>query len=196
MESFAKIAAVLIIAYLLGSIPTALIVSKRILRMDIRNIGNGNMGARNTFHEIGPSFGILVAVIDYVKGAVPVFVALTFGLSVGWQLLAGVFAILGHDYPVFAHFKGGKGVATSLGTMAVLFPVPAFIGLVVYSLVYLFTRKSLIGLGIGCGAVALSLGILHQWVLLEYTIAVFLFIPVKLFIDSPQRKALLRSSKN
>ena len=68
MESFTKIAAVLIIAYLLGSIPTALIISKRILRMDIRSIGNGNMGARNTFHEIGPAFGILVAIIDYLKG--------------------------------------------------------------------------------------------------------------------------------
>lgn len=196
MESFAKIIAVLVIAYLLGSVPTALIVSKRILRLDIRSIGNGNMGARNTFHEIGPVFGILVAIIDYLKGAVSVFIAYALGLSLGWQLLAGIFAILGHDFPVFARFKGGKGVATSLGTMAVLFPVPAFIGLAVYSLVFLFTRKSIIGLGIGCGAIALALGILHQWVFLEYAIAVFLFIPVKLFIDRPQRKALLRSSKN
>jgi glycerol-3-phosphate acyltransferase PlsY len=149
IESFAKIAAVLVIAYLLGSIPTALIVSKRILRMDIRSIGNGNMGARNTFHEIGPVLGILVAVIDYLKGAASVFIAYALGLSLGWQMLAGIFAILGHDFPVFARFKGGKGVATSLGTMAVLYPVPAFIGLAVYSLVFLFTRKSLIGLGIG-----------------------------------------------
>ena len=196
MESFTKIAAVLIIAYLLGSIPTALIISKRILRMDIRSIGNGNMGARNTFHEIGPAFGILVAIIDYLKGAISVFIAYALGLSLGWQLLAGVFAIFGHDFPVFARFKGGKGVATSLGTMAVLFPVPAFIGLAVYSLVFLFTRMSLIGLGIGCGSVALTLGFLHQWVFLEYAIAVFLFIPVKLFIDSPQGKSLLRISKN
>ena len=103
MVTFASIATVLVIAYLLGSIPTALILSKRIKRIDIRTVGDGNMGARNTFHEIGPKFGVLVAVIDFSKGALSVFLAYILGLNLGWQILTAVFSILGHE---FAHLKG------------------------------------------------------------------------------------------
>jgi len=110
-----QIVSVLVFAYLLGSMPTAVIVSKRFKGVDIRTIGDGNMGARNTFHSIGPKFGFMVAVIDFGKGALPVLLAYLLGLELGWQFLAGVLAILGHDFPVFANFKGGQGTASSPG---------------------------------------------------------------------------------
>jgi glycerol-3-phosphate acyltransferase PlsY len=198
MILFAKTAAVLVFAYLLGSIPTALVISKRIKHVDIRSVGDGNMGARNTFHEIGPRFGVTVAVIDFLKGALPVFMAYIIGLSLGWQILAGVLAILGHDFPVFAGFKGGQGTASSLGTMLVLFPVPALIGLGTYGLLYLIIKNSNISCSIGGATIAVLLGVWHQWLLLVYAVAVFLFIPVKLLMDSPRRRAIeiSKSSRN
>jgi glycerol-3-phosphate acyltransferase PlsY len=188
----------LLVAYLLGSIPTALIISKRIKDVDIRSVGDGNMGARNTFHQIGPKFGVRVAIIDFFKGALPVFLAYILRLDLGWQMLAGILAILGHDFPVFANFKGGQGTATSLGTMLVLFPIPTVIGLAAYGIIYLIIKNSNVSLGIGGAIIASILGFSQQWWLFEYAVPVFIFIPVKLFIDSPRRRAIeeVKISKN
>jgi glycerol-3-phosphate acyltransferase PlsY len=183
-------------AYIIGSIPTALLVSKKIRHIDIRSIGDGNMGARNTFHTIGPKFGVMVAAIDFTKGTIPVVLAGILGLGLGWQILAGIFAILGHDFPVWAGFRGGQGTATSLGTMLALFPLPALTGLGIYGLFFLIIRNSNVSCGIGGATIALYLGITQQWTLLVYAVAVFLFIPVKLFIDSPRRRniAIIRKT--
>lgn len=190
MIFFIKIAVVFIVAYLLGSIPTALIISKRYKGLDIRTIGDGNMGARNTFHTIGPEFGVVAAIIDFTKGALSVLLAYILGLSLEWQFLAGILAILGHDFPVFAHFRGGQGTATSLGTMLVLFPVPTLIGLAIYGSVFLIIKNSNVSLSAGGAVIALILGVSQQWILLAYAVCVFLSIPVKRFIDSPRRKAI------
>ena len=160
MALFIGMVALLVFAYLLGSTPTALIISKRIKALDIRSVGNGNMGAQNTFHEIGPKFGVLVAIFDFFKGAVPVFLARFFGFSFAWQMLTGVLAILGHDFPIFARFNGGQGTATSLGTMLVLFTVPTSIGLISYGIIFLIIKNSNISLAIGGAIIALILGFL------------------------------------
>ena len=185
-----KIASVLVFAYLLGSMPTAVIVSRRFKGVDIRTIGDGNMGARNTFHAVGPKFGVMVAVIDFFKGALPVLLAYLLGLELGWQFLVGALAILGHDFPVFAGFKGGQGTASSLGTMAVLFPIATLAGLVFYGGLYLITKSSNLSCSIGGAVIAGILAVSQQWLLLVYAVAVFVFIPAKLFLDSPRRKAI------
>jgi glycerol-3-phosphate acyltransferase PlsY len=197
-SEFIKIASVLVFAYLLGSLPTAVIVSKRFKGVDIRTIGDGNMGARNTFHMIGPRFGFMVAVIDFAKGALPVLLAYLLGLELGWQFLAGALAILGHDFPVFAGFRGGQGTASTFGTMSVLFPLPTLAGLTFYGGLYLITRKSNLSCSVGGAVIAAILTVSQQWLLLAYAVAVFVFIPVKLFVDSPRRKAiaLAKSSRN
>jgi glycerol-3-phosphate acyltransferase PlsY len=197
-SEFIKIASVLVFAYLLGSLPTALMVSRRFKHVDIRTIGDGNMGARNTFHTIGPRFGFLVAVIDFAKGALPVLLAYLLGLELGWQFLAGALAILGHDFPVFAGFRGGQGTASTFGTMLVLFPLPTLAGLTFYGGLYLITRKSNLSCSVGGAVIAAILAVSQQWLLLAYAVAVFVFIPVKLFMDSPRRKAiaLAKSSRN
>jgi glycerol-3-phosphate acyltransferase PlsY len=193
-----KIISVLVFAYLLGSMPTALIASKRFKGVDIRTVGDGNMGARNTFHSIGPKFGLMVAVIDFFKWALPVLLAYLLGLELGWQFLAGALAILGHDFPLFAGFRGGQGTASTLGTMGVLFPLPTLAGLVFYGGLYLITRSSNLSCAIGGAVIAGILAASQQWLLLTYAIAVFVFIPVKLFLDSPRRRAiaLAKNSKS
>jgi glycerol-3-phosphate acyltransferase PlsY len=181
---------ILVAAYLLGSIPTALLFSRYVKHIDIRAAGNGNMGAQNTFHILGAKFGVLVAALDISKGAFTVLLAHVAGLSVGWQIAAGILTILGHDFPVFANFRGGQGTATTLGTMLALFPIPTLIGAYVYGIMFLLIKNSSRSLSVGGALIALILGITQQWLLLVYAVAVFLFIPVKMWIDSPRRKAI------
>ena len=193
-----KITAVLVFAYLLGSMPTAVIISKRFKGVDIRTVGDGNMGARNTYHSIGSKFGVMVAVIDFFKGALPVLLAYLLGLELFWLFMVGAMAILGHDFPVFARFKGGQGTASTLGTMSVMFPLPTLGGLLVYGAFFLFARDSRLGC-VFCGAsIAAILAVHQEWLLLTYAVAAFLFIPVRLLMDIPRRRAIeiAKNSRN
>ncbi|NAP01649.1 glycerol-3-phosphate acyltransferase, partial [Halomonas sp. MG34] len=103
-----------IVAYLLGSIPTALIVGKLGYNLDIREHGSGNLGATNTFRVLGFKAGSIVIVTDILKGTTATLIPLLFDADV-YRLIIGLFAVIGHTYPLFAKFKGGKAVATSGG---------------------------------------------------------------------------------
>ncbi|MFP7298095.1 glycerol-3-phosphate 1-O-acyltransferase PlsY [Neobacillus niacini] len=107
---------VLILAYLLGSIPSGLIIGKVFYKTDIREHGSGNLGGTNTFRTLGVKAGLAVTVADILKGTLAAFLPVLFGLEIN-PLLAGVFAVIGHTYPVFAGFRGGKAVATSGGVL-------------------------------------------------------------------------------
>lgn len=111
-----------IIAYLLGSIPSALIVGKVGYNKDIRLHGSGNLGATNTFRVLGMKAGIIVTLTDILKGTVATILPLLFDVEL-YQLIIGLFAVIGHTYPVFAKFKGGKAVATSGGIILGLNPL-------------------------------------------------------------------------
>jgi glycerol-3-phosphate acyltransferase PlsY len=189
MPSF-TIIAISIIAYLLGSIPTAVIVGRYLKGIDIRTIGNGNIGASNAFHTLGEKAGMLVAVIDFLKGVVPVLIATMLGFPIEWKLIIVVCSILGHDFPVFAGFRGGQGTATTLGTMLVLFPLQTLFGLILYGSLFLITGNSRLSCSFGGGLIALLLGISQQWLFFIFAIVAFVFIPLKLFIDTPRRRAI------
>src|SRR5699024_9599699 len=104
-----------LIAYLLGSIPSALLVGKIGFNIDIREHGSGNMGATNTFRVLGLKAGSIVTLVDILKGTVATLLPLLlFDVEIN-RLLLGLFAVIGHTYPIFAKFKGGKAVATSGG---------------------------------------------------------------------------------
>jgi len=129
-------------------------------------------------------------VVDFLKGVLAVLLANLLGLALVWQILAGICAILGHDFPIFAKFKGGQGLATSLGTMLVLFPTQMLLGSILYAILFLTTKKSSISAGFGCGLMALLLGISQEWILLAYAVFIFLFIPLKQFMDSHRRREI------
>src|SRR5699024_8886360 len=108
----------IVIAYLLGSIPFALVVGKLFYRIDIREHGSGNLGATNAFRVLGTKAGIFVTLADILKGTIATLIPLAAGYFYDVEvsrLLVGIFAVLGHTYPLFAKFKGGKAVATSGG---------------------------------------------------------------------------------
>jgi glycerol-3-phosphate acyltransferase PlsY len=183
-------ASVLLAAYMLGSIPVANIFGKRLKGIDLRTAGDGNIGARNAFHQLGARYGWMVAALDILKGAIPVIIARLAGFDLFWQMMAGAAVILGHDFPLFAGLKGGQGLATSTGTMLALFFAPAAAGLAVYGILYIFIKRSTFSAAAGGGVIALILGLTGQWPQLLYTVCVFLFVPVKQQLDAPRRRAI------
>lgn len=140
----------LIAAYLLGSIPTAVWLGQAFYGVDVREYGSGNAGATNTFRVLGKKAGIAVMVIDIFKGYTATKLAYLIGLSVtgpqnstqfvNYELALGVIAVMGHLFPIFAGFRGGKGVATLFGMiLAVNFPA-AMLCVIVFVLVLLITK--------------------------------------------------------
>jgi glycerol-3-phosphate acyltransferase PlsY len=135
----AKFILVIVIGYLLGSIPFGLIISKRKAKIDIRNYGSGRIGGTNVLRTLGRKAFLMVAGLDIAKGALAVIVA---GLIIGndyiiignsglgllSQVFAGLAAVVGHIWPVFLKFKGGRGVATFIGGLIALFPIAGLLG--------------------------------------------------------------------
>jgi acyl phosphate:glycerol-3-phosphate acyltransferase len=118
-----QIILVLILAYLLGSIPSGLIIGKVFYKTDIREHGSGNLGGTNTFRTLGVKAGLAVTIADILKGTLAAALPVLFGLDSINPLLAGVFAVIGHTYPIFAGFRGGKAVATSGGVLLFCAPL-------------------------------------------------------------------------
>ncbi|MEI7595102.1 MAG: glycerol-3-phosphate 1-O-acyltransferase PlsY [Bacteroidota bacterium] len=171
MISFEFIVGV-VIAYLLGSIPSAVIIGKLFYGIDVREHGSKNSGATNTFRVLGKKPGIIVLLIDVFKGYLAVFVVgyllkssfaemslpdfvwnySIFGTQIFnyqlthesffpvFQISLAVSAVIGHIYPVFAGFRGGKGVATMLGILIALQPIAAIISIIVFVIVFYFSR--------------------------------------------------------
>jgi len=137
----------IITAYLIGSIPTALIVSKSFFNVDIREYGSGNMGATNTFRVLGAKFGTVVMIGDMLKGilAVSLYNLLPYYLTneldrTNLMLGLGLAAVIGHIYPIWAGFRGGKGVATLFGMVLAIQPIVAINCVAVFLLVLYLTR--------------------------------------------------------
>jgi len=149
-------------AYLLGSIPFGLLVAKVFGRGDVRKEGSGNIGATNVSRVAGPLAGILTLLLDGAKGAAAVLVAGRYSNdSAMWMVIAGLAALVGHCFPVWLKFKGGKGVATAAGVYLALCP-PAFLaGLILFLLVAGFSRY--VSLGSVAAAVAMPLLMYFLW---------------------------------
>ncbi len=107
----------MIIAYLLGSIQTGLWIGKAFYHINLREHGSGNTGTTNTFRVLGVKAGLVVLVVDILKGTIATILPVWLGVTAVSPLLIGLFAILGHTFPIFAGFKGGKAVATSAGIL-------------------------------------------------------------------------------
>ena len=131
----------IIIGYLLGSIPTAYIVSRIRKGIDIRNVGSRNMGGANVMREIGAREGVFVGLIDIAKGAGAILVAQALNISELWIFGAGFAALVGHNFPVFAHFRGGRGSATIIGIFLVFAPEAILVTLAVVAIPFFTTRK-------------------------------------------------------
>jgi glycerol-3-phosphate acyltransferase PlsY len=136
-----------IIAYLIGSIPTSVWVSKSVFKFDIRDFGSGNAGATNSFRVLGAKWGSFVMFVDVLKGviATSLYIVIPFYLTnelarTNFMIILGLAAVVGHIFPIWAGFRGGKGVATILGMALAIQPAVALLCLVVFAFTLLTTR--------------------------------------------------------
>ncbi len=128
-------------SYLPGAIPFAYIAGRVFKGIDIRNFGDGNVGAANAYREIGPAAGVAVLIADVPKGAVAVMVARAFASQLV-VLLAGFAVVAGHNWPIYIGFRGGRGQATTIGVLCALLPRAMFILLAVCAVPFLVTRNT------------------------------------------------------
>jgi glycerol-3-phosphate acyltransferase PlsY len=182
----------IILAYLIGSIPTAIIISKRFFGIDIRDYGSGNMGATNAFRVLGPKYGTIVMTLDVAKGmvAVGLFYFLPYYLTdelqrTNFMIGLGLAAVVGHIFPVFANFKGGKGVATILGMLIAVQPVVALTCLGVFVVVLFLTRY--VSLSSILAAVMLPISVLWIWNEHELSYRIFAVLVAFLVIVTHQK---------
>lgn len=121
-------------AYLLGSIPSGLWIGRKFFQIDIRQHGSGNLGATNSFRILGKKAGTIVLLMDLLKGSISVLLLKQMDLHGISPLIIALFAVIGHTYPLFANFKGGKAVATFAGVILAYQPVLFLIGLGIFIL--------------------------------------------------------------
>ncbi|MCC5892746.1 glycerol-3-phosphate 1-O-acyltransferase PlsY [Exiguobacterium sp.] len=170
---------IVLISYLLGSIPFALLIGKVGYRVDVREHGSGNLGTTNTFRVLGKKAGTLVLLGDMGKGLVAALLPLMFGSEMS-LLLAGIPAIIGHSYPIFAKFKGGKSVATSAGVLLAAFPW-FFVVVVGTFVVTLFISKMVSLSSMAAAAVGLVTVVVYG-VLARDWLPLIVIVPLALFI--------------
>ena len=130
----------LILSYVIGAIPTGVWLGKILKNKDVRNYGSKNSGATNCYRVLGKKIGIAVLVGDVLKGFLPLLIASKYLPNKNLLIILGLVSILAHTYSVFIAFKGGKGVATSLGVFLFLIPVITLILLAIFILVAYFTK--------------------------------------------------------
>lgn len=153
-----------IVAYLLGSIPTSVWVGKLKYDVDVREHGSNNAGATNTFRVLGKKAGTFVLIVDICKGALAVLLPFFLGVAewrsdelIHLQLETGVLAVLGHIFPLFAGFNGGKGVATSLGVIIGIHPPAALVCILVFLVFFILSSYVSLGAIIGASSFPVSI---------------------------------------
>ncbi|MGT2742032.1 glycerol-3-phosphate 1-O-acyltransferase PlsY [Streptococcus plurextorum] len=192
----------LLTAYLLGSIPTGLWIGQYFFNINLRQHGSGNTGTTNTFRILGVKAGLAVLLIDILKGTLSVLLPIWFGGSALSPLAISFFAILGHTFPIFAHFKGGKAVATSAGVLLGFSPVFLLFLLAIFLItLYLYSMISLSSITV---AIVALLGVLifpsFNFILTSYnwlfTLIIFLISTVILIRHKENIQRIQNKSEN
>ncbi|MCS4487753.1 glycerol-3-phosphate 1-O-acyltransferase PlsY [Streptococcus sciuri] len=171
-----KISLLLLIAYLLGSVPTGLWIGQVFYKKNLREHGSGNTGTTNTFRILGAKAGIATFIIDALKGTIATCLPALFGVGIN-PFLFGFFAIIGHTFPVFAKFKGGKAVATSAGVLLGYSPLFLLFLIAIFGIVlYLYSMISL------ASVVAASVAIINVVVFPAYHFILTIYDPLFMLI--------------
>jgi len=194
----------IILAYCIGSIPTSVWISKRLFNIDIRDYGSGNAGATNTFRVLGKKWGTIVMVVDLLKGVIATSLWVTMPEKYGiegigrtnFMIGLGLASVIGHIFPIWADFKGGKGVATLLGMALAMQPSVALRCIGVFLLVLYFTRfVSLSSILAGLAFMVLILFIYNEQEL-YYRIFAVLVAAMILFTHQKNISRLLSGTEN
>ncbi|OFF88815.1 glycerol-3-phosphate 1-O-acyltransferase PlsY [Listeria monocytogenes] len=167
-----------LLAYVIGSIPSGLWIGKIFYKKDIRDFGSGNLGATNSFRVLGIKAGSIVTVMDILKGTVATLLPFFFQLNVDYHfwLLTGAFAIIGHSFPLFAGFRGGKAVATSAGVILAYAPLLFVAALVVFLVTLKLSKYVSLSSMIGALAALIISLFMGDWILIILVACIALFV--------------------
>ncbi|MBC1365358.1 glycerol-3-phosphate 1-O-acyltransferase PlsY [Listeria innocua] len=167
-----------LLAYVIGSIPSGLWIGKIFYKKDIRDFGSGNLGATNSFRVLGVKAGSIVTVMDILKGTIATLLPFFFQLNVNhhFWLLTGAFAIIGHSFPLFAGFRGGKAVATSAGVILAYAPLLFVAALVVFLLTLKISKYVSLSSMIGALAALIISFFMGDWILIILVACIALFV--------------------
>jgi glycerol-3-phosphate acyltransferase PlsY len=199
---------IIVLSYLIGSVPTSIIVSKAVRGIDIREHGSGNAGGTNVMRVLGWKHGLFVILLDVLKGALVVIVVARlhygpmpfenvtpFDDFTLVQIIAGISAVIGHIWTIFAGFKGGKGIATALGMLLMIITIDMLIAIGIFVIVVTISRYVSLGSLMGAVAAPLSLvvreNIFHVDIQGYHTILPFI-IAVSLLVIYTHRKNVVR----
>ena len=159
-----KIILMVVIAYLLGSIPSGLWIGQHFYNKDIRQLGSGNIGTTNTYRVLGPKAGTVVLVVDILKGTLAASQPYLFHSNIN-SLLIGIFASLGHTVSIFDHFHGGKAVATSAGILLAYNPPMFLLASAIFVAVLLITSMASAASIIGITSIFVIALVMHDYIL-------------------------------
>lgn len=173
-----KIALLIIFAFLLGSIPVGVIIAK-VKGVDLKRVGSGNIGATNVLRSLGKWPAALTLLGDLLKGTAAVALGRYFVVGTLYEGLIGLSAILGHNFSLFLGFKGGKGVATSLGVLLFYSPFTAFITFIIWLVVVLSTKYSSLGALVSFGLLPLTIALLDSMEKLPVAVLIAAFIVIR-----------------
>jgi glycerol-3-phosphate acyltransferase PlsY len=181
------------LGYLAGSVPFGVLITRWLIGVDVRSAGSGNIGATNVARVAGKKLGVLVLLLDALKGAAPVLISLHWSSENWLHATVGLAAFLGHVFPIWLRFRGGKGVATALGVLAVLVPDSALVGAGVYVLLFALFRVSSIG-SLAGGISAVAVAMLRERAI-EYQILTALLFVLVLYTHRANIQRLLKKTE-
>ncbi|WP_042456747.1 glycerol-3-phosphate 1-O-acyltransferase PlsY [Neobacillus dielmonensis] len=187
---------ILVLAYLLGSIPSGLIVGKVFYKIDIREHGSGNLGGTNTFRTLGVKAGLAVTLADILKGTLAAALPVIFSIDMN-PLLTGMLAVIGHTYPIFAGFRGGKAVATSGGVLLFCSPY-LFITILIGFFISLYITKYVSLSSMIAGVIAILYvvlyGLIKSWDI-PLLIVVFLLVSFVIYRHRANIKRIMNKTE-
>lgn len=208
MEETVKIILVVLISYVIGSFPTAVIVSKKFFGFDIREKGSGNMGSTNAFRVLGWKWGMTVQIVDIIKGVVPVLLVapllagnVTFPNATSFEhltlikILAGLSAVAGHIWSVFVNFRGGKGINTAAGMLVAIAPVEVSIAVGIFLLAVAFSGYISLGSIAAAFSIPSSMFVRYNLLNVEipgYSILIYFSLVVMLLVFYTHRSNIRR----
>jgi glycerol-3-phosphate acyltransferase PlsY len=183
------IAGLFLFGYLVGSIPFSAVIARWRVGQDLYEVGEGNVGARNVWHVVGPVWGIVAGLLDGLKGWVTYVVsAVLVHATVPGILLAGFGVVLGHQFPLYRGGRGGKGLATMEGFLLGLALIPALLGMLVLGVMYAFTHDANFSIIFGPLAIIASAILLHEPVALIAALGFGILAGLKKLLDLPHER--------
>jgi glycerol-3-phosphate acyltransferase PlsY len=193
----AKVILACMASYFLGSIPFSYIVARMAKGVDLRVVGEGNVGGRNVWHVVGKKYGVIAGLLDVSKGFLAYWIGFFLGLSPWWYIwLCGFFVVLGHGFPIFLKGRGGKGAASAMGFLLAMEPLIIVISGLLIAALYLSFRRFHLAIGVGMASIPiLWWAVLKKpWPELMLLLSFLFLLGIKRLVDEPYMRRIKQLS--